>query len=200
MYQFSDSVSELIEEFANLPGVGKRTAERYAFHILTEEKDKAIKLAEAIQKVKEEIVHCSVCRNLTDKNTCRICSDPNRSHTTICVVEHPADIAALEKTSKYNGLYYVLLGALSPLKGIHPDDLKIPELIERIKKENIKEVIIATDFDAEGEMTASYIATLLKPVGSKTTRPARGIPIGGTLELAGEETLAKAMEARTEYK
>ncbi len=198
MYHFADSVAKLIEEFGKLPGVGPRTAERFAFHILKEEKEDALKLARVITEVKEKIVHCSVCNNLTDTDPCKICSNQTRDRSAICVVEQPADVVAIEKTNKFNGFYHILLGALSPLKGIEPDHLKISGLIDRIKKEKITEVIIATDSDAEGEATALYIMKLLKPLGIKTTRPARGIPIGGTLELIDVATLARAMESRTE--
>ncbi len=198
MYHFADSVAKLIEEFGKLPGVGTRTAERFAFHILKEEKEDALKLAKVITEVKEKIVHCSTCNNLTDIDPCKICGSQNRDRSAICVVEQPADVIAIEKTNKFNGLYHILLGALSPLKGVEPDHLKISGIIDRIKKEKITEVIIATDSDAEGEATAFYIMKLLKPLGIKTTRPARGIPIGGTLELVDEATLARAMEGRIE--
>jgi recombination protein RecR len=198
MYQFSDSVARLIEEFAKLPGVGKRTAERFAFYILEEGKEDALKLAEAIDEVKEKIGDCSVCHNLTDTDPCKICTNHGRDKSIICVVEQPGDVVALEKTNRFKGVYHVLLGTLSPLRGIQPKDLKISDLVDRVKKGKVSEVIIATDLDAEGETTALYITKLLKPLRVKITRPARGIPVGGTLELAGEQTLAKAMEARTE--
>jgi recombination protein RecR len=198
MYQFSDSVARLINEFAKLPGVGKRTAERFTFYILEEGKGETLKLAEAINEVKEKIGDCSVCHNLTDTDPCRICTNPGRDKAIICVVEQPGDVVAIEKTNRFKGLYHVLLGSLSPLRGIQPKDLKISDLVDRVKKGKVSEVIIATDSDAEGETTALYIAKLLKPLKVKITRPARGIPVGGTLELAGAQTLAKAMEARIE--
>lgn len=198
MYQFSDSVARLIDEFAKLPGVGKRTAERFAFYILEEGKEEALKLAEAINEVREKITDCSVCHNLTDTDPCRICASQGRDKSIICVVEQPGDVVAIEKTHMFNGVYHVLLGSLSPLRGVLPKDLKISDLVDRVKKGKINEVIIATDSDAEGETTALYMTKLLKPLKVKTTRPARGIPVGGTLELAGEQTLAKAMEARIE--
>ena len=198
MYQFSDSVTRLIDEFAKLPGVGKRTAERFAFYILEEGKEEALKLAEAINEVREKIADCSLCHNLTDTNPCRICTDPMRDKSIICVVEQPGDVVAIEKTHMFNGVYHVLLGSLSPLRGVLPKDLKISDLVDRVKKGKVNEVIIATDSDAEGETTALYMTKLLKPLKVKITRPARGIPVGGTLELAGEQTLAKAMEARIE--
>ncbi|MCK4430311.1 MAG: recombination protein RecR [Candidatus Aminicenantes bacterium] len=200
MHLFADSVEKLIEEFGKLPGVGPRTAERFAFYILKEEKKEAIKLAEAISEVKHKIKSCSICHNLTDIDPCRICKDPNRERSIICVVEEPSCVSAIEKTRRFKGLYHVLLGTLSPLKGIGPDELKISDLTSRIKKQKITEVIIATDSDTEGEATALYITRLLKPLRVKITRPARGIPVGGTLELAGQETIAKAFEARTEVK
>ena len=198
MYYFSNSVKKLVEEFAKLPGVGPRTAERFAFHILNVSKEEAVKLAEAISEVKEKIRNCSVCHNLTDTDPCKICSDPGRDRAIVCVVEQPQDVAALEKTRRFRGVYHVLLGALSPLRGIGPDELKMSGLVDRVKKGKITEVVIATDSDAEGETTALYITKLLKPLGIKITRLARGIPVGGTLELAGSETLAKAVEARIE--
>lgn len=198
MYHYSDSVAKLIDEFAKLPGVGKRSAERFAFHILKEKKDEATKLSEAITEVKERIMHCSLCHNLTDTDPCKICASPGRDKHLICVVSEPSDVVVLERTKTFKGLYHVLLGALSPLKGIQPDDLKISDLTSRIKKEKVTEVIIATDSDAEGEATSAYLTKLLKPAGVKITRPARGIPVGGTLELAGERTLARAIESRTE--
>ncbi len=198
MYQFSDSVARLIDEFAKLPGVGKRSAERFAFYILEEGKEDALKLAESINEVKEKISDCSVCHNLTDTNPCRICTSQGRDKSIICVVEQPGDVVAIEKTHMFNGVYHVLLGSLSPLRGVLPKDLKISDLVDRVKKGKVNEVIIATDSDAEGETTALYMTKLLKPLKVKITRPARGIPVGGTLELAGEQTLAKAMEARIE--
>lgn len=200
MHLFADSVEKLIEEFGKLPGVGPRTAERFAFYILKEEKKEAMKLAQAVSEVKQKIKSCSVCHNLTDIEPCRICKDPMRERSVICVVEEPSSVSAIEKTRRFKGLYHVLLGTLSPLKGIGPDQLKISDLTSRIKKQKITEVIIATDSDAEGEATASYLTKLLKPLKVKVTRPARGIPVGGTLELAGQETIAKAFEARTEVK
>ena len=200
MHLFADSVEKLIEEFGKLPGVGPRTAERFAFYILKEEKKEAIKLAEAISEVKQKIKSCSICHNLTDTDPCKICKDPKRERSIICVVEEPSCVSAIEKTRRFKGLYHVLLGTLSPLKGIGPDELKISDLTSRIKKQKITEVIIATDSDTEGEATALYITRLLKPLRVKITRPARGIPVGGTLELAGQETIAKAFEARTEVK
>ena len=200
MHLFADSVEKLIEEFGKLPGVGPRTAERFAFYILKEEKKEAMKLAQAVSEVKHKIKSCSVCHNLTDIDPCRICKDPRRERSVICVVEEPSSVSAIEKTRRFKGLYHVLLGTLSPLKGIGPDELKISDLTSRIKKQKITEVIIATDSDAEGEATASYLTKLLKPLKVKVTRPARGIPVGGTLELAGQETIAKAFEARTEVK
>ena len=198
MYQFSDSVARLIDEFAKLPGVGKRTAERFAFYILEEGKEEALKLAEAINEVREKITDCSVCHNLTDTDPCRICASQGRDKSIICVVEQPGDVVAIEKTHMFNGVYHVLLGSLSPLRGVLPKDLKISDLVDRVKKGKVNEVIIATDSDAEGETTALYMTKLLKSLKVKITRPARGIPVGGTLELAGEQTLAKAMEARIE--
>ena len=159
-----------------------------------------MKLAAAISEVKQKIKSCSICHNLTDTDPCKICKDQRRERAIICVVEEPSCVSAIEKTRRFKGKYHVLLGTLSPLKGIGPNELKISDLTGRIKKERIAEVIIATDSDAEGEATSLYITKVLKPLGVKVTRPARGIPVGGTLEHAGQETIAKAFEARTEVK
>ncbi len=191
-------VMALIEEFARLPGIGPKTAQRLTFFILRSPTDQARRLAEAITRVKESIITCSTCFNLTETNPCPICSDPQRDHDVICVVEEPLDVLALEKTGVFKGLYHVLHGALSPVEGIGPKDLRIEELVRRLSDGQVREVILATNPNYEGEYTATYIAPLLSQQGAKVTRLARGLPIGGDLEYADEETLSRALEGRRE--
>ncbi len=198
MYAYADAIKKLIDEFEQLPGVGRRTAERFAFHILNTEREAALSLAGAITDVKDMIKLCPVCFNLTDFLPCKICSSENRDRKAICVVEQPVDVVSIEKIERFRGVYHVLMGALSPLKGITPDDLNIAELLDRVKSGGIEEVIIATDPDYEGDATAQYLADELKPLGVKVTRLATGIPAGATLEFAGEATLRKAFEGRRE--
>lgn len=195
---YAAPVAKLIEEFEKLPGIGHKTAQRLAFHVLNLPPEKAESLAAAIMNAKSKIKYCSVCCNLTDVDPCNICSNASREHSSICVVEEPKDVVAMERTREYKGLYHVLHGAISPMEGIGPEDIKIKELLERVRDGNIKEVIIATNPNIEGEATAMYIAKLLKPLGIKTTRIAHGIPVGGDLEYADEVTLAKALEGRRE--
>lgn len=196
MYAYADSVKKLIEEFEKLPGVGKRTAERFAFHILNSGGDAAAGLAGAITEVISNISRCPVCCNLTDKSPCGICASGGRDRTQVCVVEQPADVAAIERTGDFKGLYHVLMGALSPLRGIGPGAINIAPLITRVRQESIEEVILATDPDYEGDATAQYIADALKACSVKITRIATGLPAGSTLEFAGEATLRKAIEGR----
>jgi len=191
-------VTALIEEFARLPGIGPKTAQRLTFFILRSPADQARRLAEAITRVKESIITCSTCFNLTETNPCPICTDPQRDHDTICVVEEPLDVLALEKTGVFKGLYHVLHGALSPVEGIGPKDLRIEELVRRLSDGQVREIILATNPNYEGEYTANYIAPLLAPRGVKVTRLARGLPIGGDLEYADEETLSRSLEGRRE--
>jgi recombination protein RecR len=191
-------VMALIEEFARLPGIGPKTAQRLTFFILRSPTDQARRLAEAITRVKESIITCSTCFNLTETNPCPLCSDPQREHDVICVVEEPLDVLALEKTGVFKGLYHVLHGALSPVEGIGPKDLRIEELVRRLSDGQVREVILATNPNYEGEYTATYIAPLLTKHGAKVTRLARGLPIGGDLEYADEETLSRALEGRRE--
>lgn len=192
-------VAKLIEEFEKLPGIGHKTAQRLAFHVLNLTEEKANNLANAIKDAKSKIKYCSVCGNLTDMDPCGICSSPNRDHGLICVVQDPRDVIAMERTREFGGLYHVLHGAISPMDGIGPEDIKIKDLLLRIKDgAEIKEVILATNPNIEGEATAMYISKLLKPIGIKTTRIAHGIPVGGDLEYADEVTLAKALEGRRE--
>ena len=196
--QYIAPLANLIEHFRALPGIGQKTAVRLAYHVLDMDAAAAKSLAGAILEAKEKIGYCSTCFNLSDRNPCAICSDEKRDHSVICVVEQPQDVAAMERMHEYKGVYHVLHGALSPLEGVGPDDLRIKELLTRLYDTNVKEIIMATNPNVEGEATAMYIAKLLKPSGIKVTRIAHGLPIGGDLEYADEVTLAKAMENRKE--
>ena len=198
MSYYAAPVAKLIEEFEKLPGIGHKTAQRLAFHILNLPMEKASGLANAIRDAKLKIRYCSVCNNLTENDPCFICSGSARDRTVFCVVEDPRDVVAMERTREFKGLYHVLHGVISPMEGIGPDDIKIKELLVRIKENTIREVILATNPDVEGEATAMYISKLLKPLGIKATRIAHGIPVGGDLEYADEVTLAKALEGRRE--
>jgi recombination protein RecR len=198
MSDIAPPVAALIEEFSKLPGVGVKTAQRLTFFILRSPTDQARRLAEAIMRVKESIVYCSRCFNITETDPCITCSNPHRDQELICVVEEPLDVLALEKTGVYKGLYHVLHGALSPVEGIGPKDLRIDELLKRVREENIREVILATNPNFEGEYTANYIQKELKPFNVRITGLARGLPIGGDLEYADEGTLSRALEGRRE--
>ena len=200
MHAYAESIKNLIEEFEKLPGVGRRTAERFAFYILNSERPHAVKLAEAITDVKDSIRNCPVCFNLTDTEPCAICASKTRDRNVICVVEQPVDVVSIEKIHRFHGLYHVLMGALSPLKGITPDDINMAELFKRAEAPGVEEVIIATDSDDEGETTAQYITKHLKPAGIKVTRIATGIPVGATLDLTDERTLSRALEGRMEQR
>lgn len=189
-------MANLYEQLRRLPGVGSKTAMRLAYHIIDMPEGEVQQLAEALSNAKKSIHYCSQCFNLTDGEKCAICSDPSRDNFTICVVEQPQDIAAMERSHGYNGLYHVLHGVLSPLDGIGPDKLKIRELFQRLQRESISEIIIATNSDVEGEATATYLAQLLKPIGITVSRIAHGLPMGGDLEYADEVTLSKALENR----
>ncbi len=191
-------LAKLIEHFRTLPGIGTKTAVRLAYHVLDMDTQKARALAEAIIEAKEKIGFCSVCYNLSDTDPCAVCASVKRDHATICVVEQPQDVAAMERMHDYHGLYHVLHGALSPLEGIGPENLRIRELLARLQGGDVTEIIMATNPNVEGEATAMYVARLLKPLGVKVTRIARGLPVGGDLEYADEVTLAKAMENRVE--
>lgn len=191
-------LAQLIEQLRALPGIGAKTATRLAYHILDMDMERAHRLAAAITGAKEKIGFCSVCFNLTDSDPCAICMAGKRDHTTICVVEQPQDVAAMERMNDYDGVYHVLHGALSPLEGVGPNDIRIRELVLRAGKENVQEVIVATNPNVEGEATAMYIAKLLKPMGIRVTRIAHGLPVGGDLEYADEVTLSRAMENRRE--
>ena len=196
--QYIAPLAKLIEHFRALPGIGNKTAVRLAYHVLDMDAEQAKKLAEAIIEAKEKIGYCNTCFNLSDQNPCVICAAEERDHSVICVVEQPQDVAAMERMRDYRGVYHVLHGALSPLEGVGPDQIRIKELLARLTTDTVKEVIMATNPNVEGEATAMYLAKLLKPMGVKVTRIAHGLPIGGDLEYADEVTLSKAMENRRE--
>jgi recombination protein RecR len=198
MSDIAPPVAALIEEFSKLPGVGVKTAQRLTFFVLRSPTDQARRLAEAIMRVKESIIYCSRCFNITESDPCPTCSNPSRDQELICVVEEPLDVLALEKTGAYKGLYHVLHGALSPVEGIGPKDLRIDELLKRVKGSKVREVILATNPTFEGEYTADFIRRELKPLGVRVTGLARGLPIGGDLEYADEGTLSRALEGRRE--
>lgn len=191
-------VAKLIEEFERLPGIGSKTAQRLAFHVLSMPKERAGALAGAITEAKEKVVYCKECYNITDAELCPICANAKRNRQMVCVVGEPKDVAALERTKDYKGVYHVLHGLVSPMAGIGPEDIKLRELVQRVAQQDITEVIVATNPTIEGEATAMYIAKLLKPAGIKVTRIAHGIPIGGDLEYADEVTLSRAMDGRRE--
>lgn len=194
---YSGYINKLIDELANLPGIGAKSAQRLAFHLINMPKDKVNRLAKTILDAKEHVRYCSECYTLTDQETCPICANQKRDHSTIMVVENSRDLAAYEKTGKYEGVYHVLHGAISPMLGIGPSDIKLKELIKRLEG-NVSEVIIATNSSLEGETTAMYIGKLIKPTGIKVTRIASGVPVGGDLEYIDEVTLLRALEGRTE--
>ena len=193
-----DSMKSLITEFSKFPGVGPKSAQRLAFHILKKPKEEAEKLSEALLKLKETVKFCKICNNLSDTDTCDICSNESRDKSVLCVVEKPGDVISIEKMGNFNGVYHILLGALSPLDGIGPKDLKLDELLKRIRKEKIRSVIIATDSDTEGDATALYLIKIIKPMGVKLYRIAYGIPVGANLEHADQATLYKAFEGKKE--
>jgi recombination protein RecR len=188
----------LIEEFKRLPGIGAKSAQRLAFHILRTPREDTDRLCEAVRDVKDRVTYCSTCNNITDIDPCAICQDDGRDRRIICVVEEPQNVGAIEKTREFKGLYHVLMGALSPLHGIGPDDLRIKGLLDRVATGTPQEVILATNPTVEGEATAIYLARLLKPLGVRVTRIATGIPVGSDLEYADEVTMGKAMEGRRE--
>ena len=199
MLKRSPSFEKLIAEFAKLPGIGRKSAERLAYHIIQSSGDDARSLAEAVKEVKEKIFFCPVCFNLTEEKPCPICKDPNRDRSRILVVEDPLDIEAFEKSGVYKGLYHVLQGRLVPLKGITAENLRISELLERVKKGDVSEVVLATNPDLEGDATALYISRQLKSFGVKVTRLGLGLPMGGSLEYADAVTLQKALEGRKTF-
>ncbi|MEW6698675.1 MAG: recombination mediator RecR [Bacillota bacterium] len=199
MIYFSGPVARLVDEFAKLPGIGPKTAQRLAFHILNAPPESAQSLAQALIEVRQSIKRCSRCCNLTDEDPCAICRDTTRNARLLCVVEEPRDVVAMEKARGYRGLYHVLHGAISPMEGIGPDDLTIKELLKSLQSNAAEEVILAANSDVEGETTALYLARLLKPLGIKVTRIAHGIPVGSDLEYADAMTLNKALEGRGEF-
>lgn len=198
MNYYGITITNLIEELRRLPGVGGKSAQRLAFHIINMPQEKVMDLANAITQAKEKIKYCSKCCNLTDEDPCHICSSTKRDQSIIMVVEDPRDMAAYERTKEFKGLYHVLQGAISPMNGISPNDLKLKELINRLKDDNVKEIILATNPNVEGEATAMYISKLIKPLGVKVTRIAHGVPVGGDLEYVDEVTLSRALEGRRE--
>ncbi len=193
------TVTQLIDEFHRLPGIGPKTAQRLTFYLLRAPKEQAESLAQAVLQLKERIVTCSICSNIAEENPCAICRDESRDRSIVCVVEEPLDVLALERTREYHGLYHVLHGAISPVEGIGPDDLRIRELLARMQNGTaVREVVLATNPNLEGEATAMYLERLIKPLGVKLTRLARGLPMGGDLEYADEVTLTRALEGRRE--
>lgn len=195
MLYTSESIEQLIEEFAQLPSIGRKTAQRLAMHVLKMPREEVVAFAKAMVDVKDKVRYCSTCFNITESDPCSICSSQKRNRKTICVVEEPNDVIAVEKTHEFNGLYHVLGGALSPLDGIGPEDLKVKELLNRLN-DDIDEIILALNPNVEGETTTLYLAKLLKPLSIKITRIARGLPIGSDLEFADEATLTRALEGR----
>jgi recombination protein RecR len=195
---YPEPVARLIDALQRLPGIGPKTAQRLTFYLLKRPTDEVRELGDALIAVKEKITYCRTCFNVTDEDPCRICDDPRRDDHVICVVEEPNDLLAMERTGEYRGRYHVLLGALSPLDGIGPDDLKIRELLARLEDRETTEVILATNPNVEGEATALYLAKLLRPLVGRLTRIARGLPVGGDLEYADQVTLSKALEGRRE--
>lgn len=195
---YSETVNKLINQFEKLPGIGHKTAVRLAFYILESDEKVAKEFSETLVKAKKNVKFCSICYNLTEKDPCDICSNSKRDESTICVVENVKDVIAMEKTHEYKGKYHVLHGSISPMNNISAGDIKIKELLERLKDDSIKEVILATNPTVEGEATAMYISRLIKPLGIKVTRIAHGIPVGGDLEYTDEITLIKALEGRTQ--
>lgn len=193
---FAPPVERLIEEFARLPGIGQKTAQRLAFYVLDMPKEDAQRFADAIMQAKNTVFTCKICQNLTDSEICPICSNPNRDPSVICVVADPRDVLAFERTREFNGLYHVLHGVISPMNHVGPDDIRIRELLQRVADTDVREVIIATNPDTEGEATAMYLARLLRPFGVTVTRLAYGIPVGGHLEYIDEVTLMRALEGR----
>jgi recombination protein RecR len=196
MPDFAEPIARLIDELKHLPGIGQKTAQRLAFHLLRATPEEALALADSIRDAKQNIRECSVCNNITDTDPCFYCTSASRTPKTICVVEEPHNILAIEKTRQYSGLYHVLGGSLSPLQGVGPDQLKIKSLIDRMKNSGVEEIILATNPNAEGEATAVYLSKLLKPLGVRVTRIGVGIPVGSDLEYADEVTMMKAMEGR----
>ena len=193
-----EAISRLVNQLSKLPGIGKKTAQRLAYHIISQPEDQVKELAVAIYNGKKQVHFCPVCGNFTDVDPCAICSDPNRRKDVICVVKDPRDVNAMERMRDYNGLYHVLHGVISPMDGVGPDDIRIRELMERLSSSEVKEVVLATNPDVEGEATAAYISRLIKPMGVRVTRIAHGVPVGGELEYTDEVTLTMAFNGRIE--
>jgi len=193
-----EPLTRLIEQLQRLPGIGRKSAQRLAFHVLKTPRENADRLCEAIRDVKDRVTYCSVCSNVTDADPCPICTDESRNSRLICVVEEPPNVLAIERSRDYNGIYHVLMGALSPLQGIGPDELRIKSLLGRIDRGGADEVILATNPNVEGEATAIYLARLLKPLGVRVTRIAMGVPVGSDIEYTDDITMHKAMEGRRE--
>jgi len=194
-----DPLTKLIEQLQRLPGIGAKSAQRLAFHVLKTPREEIDRLADAMREVKDRVTYCSVCSNITDTDPCYYCTHPGRDKRVICVVEEPENVTGIEKTRDFRGLYHVLMGALSPLQGVGPDDLKIKGLLDRVGAGGVEEVILATNPTVEGEATALYLSRLLKPLGVRVTRIAMGIPVGSDLEYADEVTMTRAMEGRREF-
>jgi len=198
MFYYPDPLAKLISELQKLPSIGPKTAQRIAMYILRMTDEDAKQLGQIISEVKDRIIYCSICGNITEREPCHICNDPRRDHRSVCVVEEPDDVIALERTGLFKGVYHVLMGALSPLEGINPEDLRIKELFERINSQDIEEIIIATNPNAQGQATSIYLSRKIKPMGIKVTQLAYGLPMGGDIEYADEVTLGKALEGRRE--
>ncbi|WP_152395678.1 MULTISPECIES: recombination mediator RecR [Terrabacteria group] len=195
---YPEPIAKLIDAFTKLPGIGPKTAARLAFHVLRMKEDDVIDFAKALVNVKRNLHFCSVCCNITDVDPCRICQDKSRDHSAICVVQESRDLVAMERTKEFHGYYHVLHGAISPMEGIGPDQIRVAELLNRLSDERVQELILATNPNVEGEATAMYLSRLVKPFGIRVTRIARGLPVGGDLEYADEVTLSKALEGRRE--
>lgn len=195
---YPEPISKLIDSFMKLPGIGPKTAVRLAFFVLDMKEDDVLDFAKSLVNAKRNLTYCSICGHITDKDPCYICDDSHRDQSIICVVQEPKDVIAMEKMKEYQGVYHVLNGAISPMEGIGPEDINIPQLLKRLHDETVQEVILATNPNIEGEATAMYISRLLKPTGIKVTRIAHGLPVGGDLEYADEVTLSKALEGRRE--
>jgi recombination protein RecR len=198
MLDYAEPVSRLIDELKRLPGIGHKSAQRLAFHLLRADREETDRLVAAVNEVKDKIIFCSICNNITDVDPCRYCSSPTRDRRTILVVEEPYNLVTVEKTREYRGLYHILHGALSPIRGIGPDELKIRNLLERLKSGEVEEIILATNPNTEGEATANYLSRLLKPLNIRVTRIAMGVPVGSDLEYADEVTMHKALANRHE--
>ncbi|MCP1121865.1 MULTISPECIES: recombination protein RecR [Bacillus] len=195
---YPEPISKLIDSFMKLPGIGPKTAVRLAFFVLDMKEDDVLDFAKSLVNAKRNLTYCSICGHITDKDPCYICDDSHRDQSIVCVVQEPKDVIAMEKMKEYQGVYHVLNGAISPMEGIGPEDINIPQLLKRLHDETVQEVILATNPNIEGEATAMYISRLLKPTGIKVTRIAHGLPVGGDLEYADEVTLSKALEGRRE--